>query len=91
MEKVSCYIFRCLEENSCLGNSWILKGDFREGVTKASSINKIGHGLHELDPVYNEFTLKNDNLKQLARDLAYHKDPLGNLFAEIFAITIQYS
>lgn len=43
--------------------------------TKQTSINKIGHGLHYLDPVYRDFTLRNEELKQVARDLAVHKDP----------------
>lgn len=50
-------------------------GEFREGVTKASSINKIGHGLHALDPIYRKFTLENPRLKTLARELGQHKDP----------------
>jgi hypothetical protein len=46
-------------------------------VPKQQSINKIGHALCQLDPVFKEQTLGNENLKQLARDLGMHKDPLG--------------
>ncbi|KAG8691313.1 hypothetical protein FRC09_011663 [Ceratobasidium sp. 395] len=42
---------------------------------KEKSVNKIGHALHELDPVFQTFTMKNEKLKQLARDLAFHQDP----------------
>jgi len=34
-------------------------------------------GLHELDPVFRRVTLQNPRLKQLAKDLAIHKDPRG--------------
>ncbi|KAG0147784.1 hypothetical protein CROQUDRAFT_61408 [Cronartium quercuum f. sp. fusiforme G11] len=43
---------------------------------KEQSINKIGHGIHELDPAFKRFTLQNENIKSLARDLGIHKDPL---------------
>lgn len=42
---------------------------------KEQAINKVGHMLHELDPVFHQFSLNNPRLKQLARDLEYHKDP----------------
>ncbi|QRW11348.1 phytanoyl-CoA dioxygenase [Ceratobasidium sp. AG-Ba] len=42
---------------------------------KEKSVNKIGHGLHELDSVFRRFTMENQKLKQLARDLAFHQDP----------------
>ncbi|CAE6375950.1 unnamed protein product [Rhizoctonia solani] len=42
---------------------------------KEKSVNKIGHGLHELDPVFHKFTMENEKLKQLARDIAFHQDP----------------
>ncbi|KAG9119901.1 hypothetical protein FRC07_004852 [Ceratobasidium sp. 392] len=47
---------------------------------KEKSVNKIGHarrlvGLHELDSVFRKFTMRNEKLKQLARDLAFHQDP----------------
>lgn len=46
-------------------------------VPKQQSINKIGHALCQLDPVFREQTLGNEKLKRLARDLGMHKDPLG--------------
>jgi phytanoyl-CoA hydroxylase len=46
-------------------------------VPKEQSINKIGHALCQLDPVFREQTLANDKLQGLARDLGMHKDPLG--------------
>ncbi|CAE6385472.1 unnamed protein product [Rhizoctonia solani] len=42
---------------------------------KEKSVNKIGHGLHELDSVFRKFTMENEKLRQLARDLAFHHDP----------------
>ncbi|KZO93375.1 phytanoyl-CoA dioxygenase [Calocera viscosa TUFC12733] len=42
---------------------------------KNRAVNKIGHGLHELDPVFREITLHNSKLKSVARDLKFHKDP----------------
>jgi len=35
---------------------------------KARSINKIGHALHDLDPVFDQFS-RSDKIKQLAEDL----------------------
>ncbi|KDQ21555.1 hypothetical protein BOTBODRAFT_25992 [Botryobasidium botryosum FD-172 SS1] len=43
--------------------------------SKEQSVNKIGHALHEIDPVFREFTLENEKLRALARDLAFHRDP----------------
>jgi len=37
--------------------------------SKEKSINKIGHALHDLDPVFDQFS-RNEALKQLAEDLA---------------------
>ncbi|KAF8606271.1 phytanoyl-CoA dioxygenase [Ceratobasidium sp. AG-I] len=42
---------------------------------KEKSVNKIGHGLHELDPTFQKFTMENEKLKQLAQDIAFHQDP----------------
>jgi len=42
---------------------------------KEQAINKIGHALHELNPIYRQFTLENNDLKTLAKELDYHKDP----------------
>lgn len=39
------------------------------------AINKVGHALHELDDLYRAFSLQNDRLRQVARELHYHKDP----------------
>ncbi|KAG2055725.1 phytanoyl-CoA dioxygenase [Suillus hirtellus] len=44
---------------------------------KARAVNKIGHALHELDPVFRKVTLENDRLKALARDLRFHHDPVA--------------
>lgn len=44
---------------------------------KAKAVNKIGHALHELDPVFRNVTLENDRLKALARDLRFHHDPVA--------------
>ncbi|KAJ1305780.1 hypothetical protein OPQ81_010510 [Rhizoctonia solani] len=42
---------------------------------KEKSVNKIGHALHELDPVFRKSTMENERLRQVARDLAFHQDP----------------
>lgn len=43
---------------------------------KERAINKVGHYLHAEDEQFRRFTLENPRLKQLARELEYHKDPL---------------
>lgn len=43
---------------------------------KERAVNKIGHALHELDPVFRDVTLNNPKLKALARDLKFHSNPL---------------
>ncbi|KAJ9111422.1 hypothetical protein QFC19_001191 [Naganishia cerealis] len=45
-------------------------------VPKEQSINKIGHALCQLDPVFRSQTLENQRLQDLARELGVHKDPL---------------
>jgi ectoine hydroxylase-related dioxygenase (phytanoyl-CoA dioxygenase family) len=45
-------------------------------VEKQKSVNKIGHALHELDPVFHKVTLENQRLKDLVTDLKFHKDPV---------------
>ncbi|KAJ9115060.1 hypothetical protein QFC22_005388 [Naganishia vaughanmartiniae] len=45
-------------------------------VPKEQSINKIGHALCQLDPVFRAQTLDNQRLKDLARGLGAHQDPL---------------
>jgi phytanoyl-CoA hydroxylase len=42
--------------------------------SKERSINKIGHALHDLDPVFDEFSRRTE-VKQLARELGF-SDPL---------------
>jgi len=44
---------------------------------KSKAVNKIGHGLHELDPVFRKVTLENNRLKALVRDLKFHQDPVA--------------
>ncbi|KAL4248448.1 PhyH family protein [Abortiporus biennis] len=44
---------------------------------KEKAINKIGHGLHELDPAFREVTLNNPSIKAVARDLKFHHDPVA--------------
>lgn len=50
-------------------------GNFKEGLNKTNTINKIGHALHARDDVYRRFSLENPRLKTLARDLGVHRDP----------------
>ena len=35
----------------------------------------MGHALHELDPAFRAVTLQNERLRQVARELEFHKDP----------------
>ncbi|KAF8876707.1 phytanoyl-CoA dioxygenase [Gymnopilus junonius] len=44
---------------------------------KQKAVNKIGHALHELDPVFRKVTLENERLRTLVRDLKFHRDPVG--------------
>ncbi|KIM61583.1 hypothetical protein SCLCIDRAFT_1215849 [Scleroderma citrinum Foug A] len=44
---------------------------------KTKAINKIGHGLHLLDPVFSKVTLENKGLKSVAKDLRFHRDPVA--------------
>ncbi|KAF9462348.1 phytanoyl-CoA dioxygenase [Collybia nuda] len=44
---------------------------------KHKAVNKIGHALHELDPVFRKVTLENERLKALVRDLKFHRDPVA--------------
>jgi phytanoyl-CoA hydroxylase len=46
-------------------------------VPKTQSVNKIGHALCQLDPVFKKFTLENERIKDVARELGEHEDPLG--------------
>ncbi|KIL66360.1 hypothetical protein M378DRAFT_75295, partial [Amanita muscaria Koide BX008] len=44
---------------------------------KERAVNKIGHALHELDPVFRKVTLENERLRQLVRDLKFHRNPVA--------------
>ncbi|KAH8828394.1 phytanoyl-CoA dioxygenase [Flagelloscypha sp. PMI_526] len=44
---------------------------------KDKAVNKIGHALHELDPEFQKVTLKNEDVKNLVRDIGMHKDPVA--------------
>ncbi|KAF8198119.1 phytanoyl-CoA dioxygenase [Pholiota molesta] len=44
---------------------------------KQKSVNKIGHALHELEPVFHKVTLENERLRALVKDLKFHKDPVA--------------
>ncbi|EIM83067.1 phytanoyl-CoA dioxygenase [Stereum hirsutum FP-91666 SS1] len=44
---------------------------------KSKAVNKIGHALHELDPVFRAVTLENQRMKAVARDLRFHHDPVA--------------
>jgi len=44
---------------------------------KQKAVNKFGHALHELDPDFRRVTLENDSIKDLVRDLKFHKDPVA--------------
>jgi phytanoyl-CoA hydroxylase len=51
-------------------------------------IERLSKGLHELDPIFHRFTMENEKLKQLARDLAFHQDPQGQ-FNVVFAPNLE--
>jgi len=44
---------------------------------KTKVVNKIGHALHMVDPVFRNVTLENEKLKAVARDLRFHHDPVA--------------
>ncbi|KAF9010711.1 phytanoyl-CoA dioxygenase [Cyathus striatus] len=44
---------------------------------KEKAVNKIGHGLHELDPEFRRITLQNEHMRSVVRDLKFHKDPVA--------------
>ncbi|KAI9461425.1 hypothetical protein HD554DRAFT_2291357, partial [Boletus coccyginus] len=44
---------------------------------KTKAVNKIGHALHVLDPVFRGVTQENDKLKAVVRDLKFHHDPVA--------------
>ncbi|KAJ7218097.1 phytanoyl-CoA dioxygenase, partial [Mycena pura] len=41
------------------------------------AVNKIGHGLHELDLAFRRVTLENERMRELVRDLQFHRDPVA--------------
>jgi phytanoyl-CoA hydroxylase len=51
-------------------NAFLPDGRLKHG--KELSINKIGHALHDLDPVFNQFS-RSPRIKELAEDLAIDK------------------
>ena len=79
-------IFSTREQNRIADDYFLTSGDkirffFEENAflsdgtlkyEKDKSINKIGHGLHDLDPVFNEFS-RTQKLKQLAEALGFKK------------------
>lgn len=44
-------------------------------VPPEQSVNKIGHALAVLDPVFRKYTLEDTRVRELARDLGAHKSP----------------
>ncbi|KAI0727989.1 phytanoyl-CoA dioxygenase [Fomitopsis betulina] len=44
---------------------------------KERAVNKVGHGLHELDPAFRRVTLENQAMKAVVRDLQVHHDPVA--------------
>ncbi|KAJ7072357.1 phytanoyl-CoA dioxygenase, partial [Mycena amicta] len=44
---------------------------------KELAVNKIGHGLHQLEPIFRKVTLENERMCALVRDLQFHRDPLA--------------
>jgi phytanoyl-CoA hydroxylase len=79
-------IFSTREQNRIADDYFLNSGDkirffFEENAflpdgtlkyEKEKSINKIGHGLHDLDPVFNDFS-RTQKLKQLAEALGFKK------------------
>ena len=79
-------IFSTREQNRLADEYFLTSGDkirffFEENAflpdgtlkyEKERSINKIGHALHDLDPVFNSFS-RTQKLKQLATALGFHK------------------
>ncbi|KAL1696098.1 phytanoyl-CoA dioxygenase [Schizophyllum commune] len=51
--------------------------DGRLNRPKQLAVNKIGHALHTLDPLFRRVTLENGRLRAVARDLKFHKDPVA--------------
>ncbi|KAL1756279.1 phytanoyl-CoA dioxygenase, partial [Schizophyllum commune] len=51
--------------------------DGRLNRPKQLAVNKIGHALHTLDPLFRRVTLENERLRAVARDLKFHRDPVA--------------
>jgi len=58
-----------LEEDAVVDGKLIRPGNL--------AVNKIGHGLHELDPAFRRVTLENERMRELVRDLQFHRDPVA--------------
>ena len=39
--------------------------------------------LHELDPVFRKVTMENERIRAVARDLKFHRDPVGEIYSSI--------
>ncbi|EAU91131.2 phytanoyl-CoA dioxygenase [Coprinopsis cinerea okayama7 len=52
-------------------------GDGKLNREKQKAVNKIGHGLHELDPLFRKVTLENERIRAVVRDLKFHRDPVA--------------
>ncbi|KAF5348736.1 hypothetical protein D9758_006810 [Tetrapyrgos nigripes] len=59
-----------LEEDAVNEDGSLLKA-------KTKAVNKIGHALHELDPLFRKVTLENEKVKAVVRDLEFHVDPVA--------------
>jgi hypothetical protein len=46
--------------------------------------------LHELDPAFHKVTLENERLRQLVRDLNFHRDPVGERANHYMFLVISY-
>ncbi|TRM69277.1 phytanoyl-CoA dioxygenase [Schizophyllum amplum] len=44
---------------------------------KQRAVNKFGHGLHLLDPLFRRVTLENDALRDVVCDLKFHREPVA--------------
>ncbi|KAJ3724439.1 phytanoyl-CoA dioxygenase [Lentinula raphanica] len=51
--------------------------DGRLNREKEKAVNKIGHALHELDPLFRKVTLENPKVQAVACDIAMHVDPVA--------------
>lgn len=53
---------------------WQESGHLKEDMPKSDIINKVGHALHFLDPIFSEYS-QSEKVKKLVRSLGY-KDPV---------------